>query len=89
MKSPENVMVTLIVRPGDKALDMELPAFMPCAELSDKLLETLRVMNPAGYGSVMKLSLQHGGKGLGQEDTLASRGIWDGGKLDAVFQREV
>ena len=84
MKSLENVIVTLLLRPGDKSLDMEIPAFMPAEELSDKLLETLRTMNPVGYDSVTKLSLRHGGAELKPTDTPASQGIWDGGTLEIV-----
>jgi len=87
MKSCENVIVTLRFLPEGKCLDMELPAFLPAFELSGKILETLRVMNPAGFGSVTELRLGYKGTTLNDSDTLAAVGCWDGGILEATLHK--
>jgi uncharacterized ubiquitin-like protein YukD len=88
MKSCEDAIVTLKFLPGGKCFDMELPSFMPLEELEKKLLETLRVMNPASYDSVMRLRFRQGEREF-RDGTLASLGIWDGGILEIMLQGEV
>lgn len=79
MKVPDNVLVTLVL--PDEQLDMELPTFLPAAELAAKLAETLRAYRPERYAAVFQLHLSGGGQSLKDKETLASRGIWDGAIL--------
>lgn len=89
MKACETVIVTIRLKPGEQGLDMELPAFLPIQELCAKLLESFRSMNPTGFSGVAGLRLKHGTQVLENEDTLASRGLWDGSILEALFSGEV
>ena len=79
MKCTESVIVTLKFQSGSGSLDIEIPSFMPIGQLKEKLLETLRVMNPA-YESSTALRLSHNDREL-TEGTPASLGIWDGSIL--------
>ena len=49
MKACQNVIVTLTI--GDEQLDVELPAFLPVAEVNARVLEMLRALYPQVYGS--------------------------------------
>ena len=42
MKACQNVLVTLTI--GDEQLDVELPAFLPVAEVNARVLEMLRAL---------------------------------------------
>ena len=44
MKACQNVIVTLTI--GDEQLDVELPAFLPVAEVNARVLEMLRALYP-------------------------------------------
>lgn len=83
MKCCENVILTLRLAPSGKELDMELPAFLPVENLCDRLLETLRVLSPAGF-ECAALSLQHNGRTLEGAATLASAGLWDGSMVEII-----
>lgn len=83
MKSLENVIVTLRLHPREVSLDMELPAFLPMEELTGKVLETLWNTNIMRYDDGDTLQISADGRKLGNADTLASQGIWDGSVLDA------
>lgn len=87
MQACENVIVTVVL-PGEQ-LDMELPAFLPAAELCRKLAETLRAYRPELYGSVFQLTLRSGQRFLKENETLASLGIWDGSIIHCELQKEV
>ena len=65
MKACQNVIVTLTI--GDEQLDVELPAFLPVAEVNARVLEMLRAYDQ--------------GAPIAESRTLASCGIWDGASL--------
>ena len=88
MKCCEQVIVTVRLRPSGRELDMELPAFMPVRELEDRLLETLREMDPLHYGRMARVSFRWNDRALEPESTLAQAGIWDGSVLDAAMREE-
>ena len=73
MKACQNVIVTLTI--GDEQLDVELPAFLPVAEVNARVLEMLRALYPQVYGSCTAIRLYDQGA------PLASCGIWDGASL--------
>lgn len=85
MRPCENVIVTIQLE--HDALDMELPTFLPIKILSQKLVETLRVMNPSNqtYGNI---SLSYNGRILEPQMDLAHYGIWDGSILKCKFSKE-
>ena len=78
MKTCQSVIVTLII--GSKRLDMELPAFLPIADVNARILETLRALYPQVYGGCTAICLRDHGTLAGNR-TLASYGIWDGAIL--------
>lgn len=86
MKCMECVIVTLRLPRG--SVDLELPAFMPVRELREKIVQTLRRMDPACYGAAQTLLLQCGGRTLPDERTLAACGVWDGAVLDGAIRQE-
>jgi len=86
MKCCENVILTLRFRPGSKALDMELPSFMPMHALCDKIAESLRAMNPMAFGQMTGIRAEHNGRPLASSMTLAALGLWDGSILDIVIE---
>ena len=75
MKACQNVIVTLTI--GDEQLDVELPAFLPVAEVN----EMLRALYPQVYGSCTAIRLYDQGAPIAESRTLASCGIWDGASL--------
>lgn len=79
MKTCQSVIVTLII--GSKRLDMELPAFLPIADVNARILETLRALYPQVYGGCSAICLRDHGTTLAGNRTLASYGIWDGAIL--------
>lgn len=81
MKACETVIVTLLI--GRDELDLELPAFLPVGELSEKIRETLRSLDPNRYGRLGPLTLVSGGSVLPADSTLAGCGIWDGSTITA------
>lgn len=83
MKCCENVIVTLRLHPGDRSLDMELPAFLPVDQLEQRFLETVREMDPLHYGTMSAVAFRRNGRQLTGEMTLAKAGVWDGAVLDA------
>lgn len=85
MRPCENVIVTLAA--GETALDMELPAFLPFAELTPKIAETLAVMEPRRFGGA-SLELRFGGQPVAPEKCLAAYGIWDGSVLQCAVRKE-
>lgn len=85
MRPCENVIVTIIFK--NRNLDMELPTFSSIKELTDKLEETLDLMN-AGYNRFgEKLILLCEGDKLPEDATLASCGIWDGSIISCDIRR--
>ena len=76
MKACQNVIVTLTI--GDEQLDVELPAFLPVAEVNARVLEMLRALYPQVYGSCTAIRLYDQGAPIAESRTLASCGIWDG-----------
>ena len=79
----ENAIVTVRDRFGRTELDFELPVFVPARRLRAMLLETLRALAPERWLPVTELMLLDG-----DEDTLASLGLWDGSILTVQAGRE-
>ena len=79
MKACQNVIVTLTI--GDEQLDVELPAFLPVAEVNARVLEMLRALYQQVYGSCTAIRLYDQGAPIAESRTLASCGIWDGASL--------
>ena len=84
----ENATVTVRDRFGRTELDFELPVFVPARRLRAMLLETLRALAPERWLPVTELMLLDGDRPLGDEDTLASLGLWDGSILTVQAGRE-
>ena len=83
MKCVENVIVTVCLHPGNRTLDMELPAFLPMEALEAHFLETMREMDPLHYSAMSSVTFRSGSQKLTGTMTLAEAGVWDGAVLDA------
>jgi hypothetical protein len=57
---------------------MEMPAFMSIENLKQKLLETIKAMDPGSFGKFSKIELSINDNSLEDESHLAGYGIWDG-----------
>ena len=75
-------IIATVALPNQRPVDMELPAFMPIGELSEKILETLSVLYPNLWSNTNKIRLRFFGQSLGEDTTLAENGIWDGAILE-------
>ena len=78
----DRVLVTVCLPVEGKALDMELPAFLPMSELRPKLLETLKSMEPHKYSGITEIDILLSGRRMTDESSLASCGAWDGATLE-------
>ena len=67
MKACQNVIVTLTI--GDEQLDVELPAFLPVAEVNARVLEMLRALYPQVYGSCTAIRLYDQGAPIAESRT--------------------
>lgn len=74
----EKVLVTICAENPAFEADMELPAQMDIGELAKKLLEALKMLEPAKFSKVDSLSLECDGKILKAGSTLDAQCIWDG-----------
>lgn len=88
MKCCEDVILTVHLHPGDRALDMELPAFLPVSELGQRFLDVVREMDPMRYGAMSAVSFRKNNCPLEHDTTLAKAGLWDGSFLDAYLSGE-
>lgn len=77
----DNVIVTVNAEKQAFSVDMELPANIPIKELTPRLLETLKEIEPGKFRSVEKLSLIYNGVILSENETLESEAVWDGNIL--------
>lgn len=74
----DNVIVTVNAEKQAFSVDMELPAKIPVKELSPRLLETLKEIEPGKFRSLEKLLLIYNGVILPENATLESEAVWDG-----------
>lgn len=88
MNCCEDVIVTVRLHPGERSLDMELPAFLPMEQMEQRFLEVMREMDPLHYGGMSVVSFRKGDRVLAGDTTLAASGIWDGSFLDAYMSEE-
>lgn len=77
----ESVIVTVRSQTAKFERDMELPSNLPCSELSQKLLETLKVLDYTVFGHKTKLELFSGGRLLDDKKSLDELHIWDGATI--------
>ena len=83
VRASETAIVTMEI--NEKRFDMEIPTFMKVEKLKEKLLETLKVMFPASFLEVFQIKVIYENDMLEDNDTLASRGIWDGAILSVII----
>lgn len=74
----DTAIVTIKTSNGQFECDMELPAELPVAALSSKILETLKGFNHHTFSSFAGLSLFCGGTPLDKGKALNELEIWDG-----------
>ncbi len=78
---PEKVIVCLNDEVRGFARDAELPSRMPFEELRKGLLKLLRSKEPAYYAGCERLEISYEGVQVGDRQTLASIGAWEGSRL--------
>lgn len=88
MNCCEDVIVTVRLHPGGRSLDMELPTFLPIAQMEQRFLEVMRERDPLHWGRMSAVSFRKGDRVLAGDTTLAASGIWDGSILDAYMSEE-
>ena len=81
MKMVDRVIVTLQIENSRTQVDLELPANVPAGQLLPHLLGYLRTQAPGVVRGFDGGELLYRGTALGERDTLAAHGIWDGSIL--------
>lgn len=79
--APDRIIVTLQMEGEGLLGDYELPAGFPAKQLATQLLEILKQQFPKMFYAWNTMHLSYQGQRLQDEDTLASKGIWDGSYL--------
>ena len=78
----DKVIVTLKFSDGSVLGDFELPANCVAAELESVLASALSEEFPERFAGAGRVYLSENGKELTGNETLASRGLWDGSMID-------
>lgn len=86
MKYLERAIV-LLELPGGKQIDVDMPLLLSVEKIKEKLLDMLKSVEPGLFLAVTEIDLVFMGKKLENEDTLASRGIWEGSLLEIQTRR--
>ncbi len=81
MTQIQNVIVTAVLFDSREELDLELPAFLAVGELKRRITQLLRYYRPERYGGLEEISIRWGTRTLGDQETLAAAGIWDGSRI--------
>ena len=82
----QSVILTVKTERSKQEYDMILPANVKVSELTGKLLETLKSMEPEYFLAAGGIGLRCDGNGryLSGEETLESAHIWDGSIITVV-----
>ena len=78
----DKVIVTLKYSDGNLLGDFELPANCVAAELETVLASALSEAFPERFSGAERVYLSANGKKLSDNETLASRGLWDGSVVE-------
>ena len=82
MGEPETFIVTVRCAGEGIEVDMELPSGMPFGERRGKVLNVLKSLYPERFEAWAECRLTQGARLLGDKETLAGSGIFDGNYLD-------
>lgn len=77
----ERAVVTLRL-PNSEEMDVDVPLFLPGDELCQKLLGVLQEIRSKEFIKAGQISVSIQGERLLENDTLASRGVFDGAVLE-------
>lgn len=83
---PDAFIVTITDTAGHFEIDIEIPARLPVHAFKAKLLEILVTADMHLFGGWQAYDLRFDGRMLGENDTLARVGAFDGSRL-AVERR--
>ncbi|MCX7749941.1 MAG: EsaB/YukD family protein [Clostridia bacterium] len=73
------VIVTVEIPDSSTTYDMELPNDIPSGELAQMIAKSLHLEdNTSVRGTFFKIQADPPGRVLGEEETLAEAGVWDG-----------
>ncbi|MDR1132514.1 MAG: EsaB/YukD family protein, partial [Synergistaceae bacterium] len=67
--------------------DLEIPSRLAFADMKDKLLEILKILDGHEFREWSACSLRHRGRILADGETLADVGAFDGARLAAERKR--
>ena len=81
MNEPELFLVTLELADGSHEVDMELPSEMTIGELAPRVLDVLKGRYEGELDVWKMCCFEHNSKVLEENDTLLSRGVFDGSRL--------
>jgi uncharacterized ubiquitin-like protein YukD len=84
---PDSFIVT--VASGKFEVDLEIPSRLAFANIKDKLLEILKILDEHEFQEWGVFSLRHKGRILADDETLADIGAFDGARLAAEQKRQV
>jgi hypothetical protein len=83
---PDSFIVT--VASGKVEADLEIPSRLAFADIEDKLLEILKILDGQEFREWGAFSLRHRGRILAADETLAEVGAFDGARLVAERKRQ-
>ncbi len=83
----DKVIVTLKEATTGLDADFELQANVRILDLKDSLCKALVKQYPDKFGYMESLEISYLGNALCDDETLASRGIWDGSVLELSLRR--
>lgn len=78
----DHVIVSIRLVDGSYEADVELPSKMPMKKLIPELRAFLTKLAPSVFHDNQDIELYNNGVLLAENETLISRGIWDGGIID-------
>ena len=77
------------VASGRFEVDLEIPSRLAFADMKDKLLEILKILDRHAFREWCEFSLRYRGRILADGETLADIGAFDGARLSAEQKRQV
>jgi hypothetical protein len=84
---PDSFIVT--VASGRFEADLEIPSRLAFADIKDKLLEILKILDEHEFRDWSAFSLRHRGRILADGESLADIGAFDGARVAVEMKRQV
>ena len=78
---PDVFIVTVASEVGDFEADLEIPSGLPLAEMEEKLVGILKILDEEKFKDWRGCRLRYRGRVLQEAETLADAGAFDGSRL--------